>query len=53
MEDQKKLINWKQLSLLLSGSDNSIRKNNIPKKYSLKINSLLEFIKKWEKDTNK
>ena len=53
MEDQKKLINWKQLSLLLSGSDNSIRKNNIPKKYDSKINSLLEFIKKWGKDINK
>ncbi len=26
----KNLINWKQLSIELSGSDNSIRKNNLP-----------------------
>ena len=27
----KDLINWKALSIELSGSDNSIRKNQIPK----------------------
>ena len=31
----KDLINWKALSIELSGSDNSIRKNQIPKKLPL------------------
>lgn len=35
----KDLINWRQVSIELSGSDNSIRKNNIPKKYKAKIDN--------------
>ena len=33
----KDLINWKALSIELSGSDNSIRKNQITKKHKAKI----------------
>ena len=47
----KDLINWKQLSIKLSGSDNSIRKNQIPKKHQRKINRLLKFIELWLKWT--
>ena len=34
---RKDLINWKALSIELSGSDNSIRKNQITKKHKAKI----------------
>jgi hypothetical protein len=45
----KDLINWKQVSIKLSGSDNAIRKNQIPKKYQRKINRLLKFLELWLK----
>ena len=45
----KQYLNWKQISLLLSGSDNAIRKNSIPKKYQYKIDRLLKVIDTWEK----
>lgn len=48
----KNLINWKQVSIELSGSDNSIRKNQIPKKYKRKIDRLLKFIELWQKWAN-
>jgi len=48
----KELINWKQLSIELSGSDNAIRKNQIPKKYKVKIDRLLRILKLWYKWTN-
>ena len=44
----KHLINWKQLSIELSGNDNSIRKNKIPKKYKTKVNELLKLIDVWK-----
>tara|TARA_R110000796_G_C14299949_1_gene405113 strand:+ start:373 stop:528 length:156 start_codon:yes stop_codon:yes gene_type:complete len=49
----KDLINWKQLSIKLSGSDNAIRKNQIPKKYQSKINRLLKIIELWLKCTKR
>jgi hypothetical protein len=48
----KDLINWKQLSIELSGSDNSIRKNQFPKKYKAKIDRLLKFLELWQKWAN-
>jgi hypothetical protein len=48
----KELINWKQVSIELSGSDNSIRKNNIPKKHKEKIDRLLKLIELWQKWSN-
>ena len=48
----KSLINWKQLSINLSGSDNAIRKNQIPKKYKAKIDRLLKLIELWQKWSN-
>jgi hypothetical protein len=44
----EKLIKWNQLSKLLSGSDNSIRENKIPKKYEDDIKKLFEFLEAWE-----
>lgn len=48
----KDLINWKQISIELSGSDNSIRKNQIPKKYEAKVNRLLKLLELWQKWSN-
>ena len=43
----KDFLNWKQISIALSGSDNAIRKNQIPKKYERKINRLLKLLDLW------
>jgi len=48
----KDLINWKQISIELSGSNNSIRKNQIPKKYKAKIDRLLKLLELWQKWSN-
>jgi len=48
----KDLINWKALSIELSDSDNSIRKNKIPKKYKAKIDRLFKLIELWQKWSN-
>jgi len=52
IEDSRNLINWKQLSIELSGSDNSIRKNQIPKKYKAKIDRLFKLLELWKKWSN-
>lgn len=46
MED---LINWKELSRILSGNETSISRNRIPKKYQNKVDSLIETLKAWKK----
>ena len=45
--DCKNLLNWKQVSLFLTKSDNNIRKNKIPKKHKEKVNELELFISFW------
>ena len=42
------LINWGELSRLLSGSRMNIRKNRIPEKYKAEINSLVKHIETWQ-----
>ena len=49
----KDLIKWSELSRKLSGSDNSIRPNKIPKKYQLKVNRLLKIIEVLERWANR
>ena len=44
------LINWKNVSKLLANSDNSIRKNKIPKKYKVRIDYLIQLLEIWERD---
>jgi hypothetical protein len=44
--DVKNLVNWRMLSLQLAGNQQSIRKNNIPKKYLEKVNEILKFMEK-------
>ena len=46
------LIKWSELSRKLSGSDNSIRENKVPKKYTKKVNRLLWILKVWERWAN-
>lgn len=42
------LINWKQLSITLSGSETSVRRNRIPKKYEEKVDLLNRLLDTWE-----
>ena len=49
----KDLIKWSELSRKLSGSDNSIRQNKVPKKYKRKVNSLLWILDLWERWANR
>ena len=49
----KDLIKWSELSRKLSGSDNSIRPNKIPKKYEQKVNRLLRLLDLWERWVNR
>lgn len=52
----KDFIKWKELSRELSGSDNSIRQNNIPKKYKEQVerlDNIIELWRNWSKNYNK
>lgn len=42
------LINWGELSRLLSGSRQTVRKNSIPKKHESSVERLKELIKQWD-----
>ncbi len=53
MSTSKDLIKWSELSRKLSGSDNSIRPNKVPKKYKRKVNRLLLIIGLWERWANR
>jgi len=46
------LIKWSELSRKLSGSDNSIRPNKIPKKHERKVKRLLRLLDAWESWAN-
>lgn len=45
----EKLINWGELSRLLSGSRMTIRKNKIPEIHKEKVNELKSAIEEWGK----
>jgi hypothetical protein len=47
------LINYGELSRLLSGSRHTIRKNKIPKIHQDKINELEKFCQKWVESIKK
>ena len=49
----REIIKWSELSRKLSGSDNSIRPNKVPKKYERKVNRLLKLIDLWERWANR
>ena len=48
----KDLINWHELSRILSGNGQNIRPNKVPKKYEKQVNSLFKMVEPWLK-TNK
>jgi hypothetical protein len=45
---EQDLINWGEISRLLSGSRMNIRKNRIPEKYKAEITNLVKHIKTWQ-----
>ena len=49
----KDLIKWSELSRKLSGSDNSIRPNSVPKKYQRKVKRLIYILELWERWINR
>ena len=52
MSTPKDLIKWSELSRKLSGSDNSIRPNKVPKKYQKKVDRLIQLLEAWERWVN-
>jgi hypothetical protein len=48
----KELINWAELSRKLSGSNNSVRPNKVPKKYDKKVKRLIQLLETWVKWAN-
>ena len=51
-QDTNTLIKWSELSRKLSGSDNSIRPNKVPKKYKKKVDRLIQLLEAWERWSN-
>lgn len=49
--DIKKLINWSEVSRLLTGDRTQIRANYSGKKYKAKISHLLKSVEQWAKST--
>lgn len=45
---EETLINWAELSLLLTGGKDRIRKNRIPKVHKERINELIKLIECWK-----
>ena len=43
----KELINWRELSRRLSGNEQNIRSNAIPKKYQKRVDRLLKILDTW------
>lgn len=42
-----KLINWGEVSRMLSGSRHTIRKNKVPKIHQAAVNELTKFTSQW------
>lgn len=45
--ESKKIINFSEVSLLLTGNKNTIRSNRESVKYSKPINELIDFLDDW------
>ena len=52
LKESTKIIKWSELSRKLSGSDNSIRPNKVPKKYQKKVDRLIQLLEVWERWAN-
>ena len=48
MSNSKKLINWSELSNLITNSKDTIRSNRVPKVHKERVEELLFYIKCWE-----
>lgn len=45
--EHNKLINWNELSILMTGKSNSIRKKTVPPKFHDEIVKLMVFVTRW------
>ena len=48
----KNLINWGELSRILSGNRSVVTKNRMPKKHEKKVDALKKAIDKWRESLN-
>lgn len=48
----KDIINWRGLSKLLTGNEDAIRSNRIPKKKEKEVQELQDLINYWKKRNN-
>lgn len=51
--DPKKLINFREVSLVLTGNKNTVRSNRPNTAFSEPVNELLKFLDKWVKKNSK
>ena len=51
MKEPKDLIKWVELSRILANNETSVSQNRCPKKYQDKVNSLIQSIERWEKES--
>ena len=47
MKNPEDLINWGELSRILSGSRSVVTRKRMPKKYEKQVNELLAAVSKW------
>lgn len=48
----KDLINWVELSRLLTGNESSVSRTRCPKKYQKRVDSLIACLEDWSKNSN-
>lgn len=49
----KNLINWGELSRLLSGDRGNVRRNRIPAKYQNDVNRLIKLVGEWGEEVSR
>lgn len=45
---KESLINWSEVSKLLTGNKENLRENRVPKKHEQDVNQLLYYVKSWK-----
>jgi len=43
--NERKLLNWSEVSRLLSGNRSSIREKSVPQKYEVKVNQIIKAVR--------
>lgn len=51
MNDLRNLVNWAELSRIITGNETYISRTRCPKKYQRQVDSLVEHIEAWAKNS--